>query len=114
MPVETQNSETTQRKLNKVKISPESTRGGKRAGAGRKRDFNSVRYLCERMKVSPYMLRRVRLILELAPDLRERMKDGSLSSCGAIKIIRKRLAAKGEVLVANSYDRRLAEAREPR
>jgi hypothetical protein len=94
-----------------VKISTKSSWGGKRAGAGRKPDPNSIRARCELHEASRYEWNRLLTIHELAPDLGNRLADvdnHSMTIIKAIRIIRKRLAKKGQVLVANSYDRRIA------
>ena len=98
-----------------VKLSRKSSWGGKRAGAGRKKNPNSIGALCEQANVSRYSLARLKTIREMAPDLAKQCNEdvmakrkGGMTPIKAIRIIRKRLAKKGQVLVANSYDRKIA------
>ena len=93
------------------KISAKSSWGGKRNGAGRKSNPNSLRAWSKKAAMSPYKLKRAWLVSDLAPkiapDVYEEVKAGRITVTKAVKILRRRLLERGEVLLANSYDRKL-------
>ena len=74
------------KKLTEIK----KTWGGRRAGAGRKKDPNSQRVLCEHLHLTPYNLRQAAKVRQFdaafGTNLQDRIVTGELATRHAIRI----------------------------